>query len=155
MKKLYRIKHVPTGLYYKPGSENLSEKHGKIYQTGANILTYDTSGVVRVEIYNLNIIKKYGLILDKYRITTSLNIYHIPASEFIKEFVGGWEIIPESKLINILGSSIKTDVLCDCGELNKDSEGYPYAYDRNNDSIIYSHKCKNCGKIQFSKLESI
>lgn len=154
MKKLYRIKHVPTGLYYKPGDNNLSEKHGKVYQTGSSILSYFGGDIIKVEINNKNILKKYGLILDKYRITTSrsyLNIYHIPASEFIKEFVGGWEIIPESKLINILGSSIKTDVLCDCGELNKDLEGFPYAYDRNNDCIIYSHKCRCCRKIQFSK----
>lgn len=35
----YRVKHIPTGLYYKPGETNLS-KNGKIYQTGANILNY-------------------------------------------------------------------------------------------------------------------
>ena len=153
MKKLYRIKHVPTGLYYKPGNENLSEKHGKIYQTGANILTYDTSGIVSVEIMNINLIKKYDPYLSKYRRKSSLHIhiYDIPSSEFIKEYVGGWEIIPEDKLNNILGNSTKTDILCDCGELNKDLEGYPYAYDRNNDYIIYSHKCRCCGKIQFSK----
>lgn len=34
----YRIKHIPTGLYYKPGEVNLS-KTGKVYQTGCNVLT--------------------------------------------------------------------------------------------------------------------
>lgn len=36
----YRIKHIPTGLYYKPGqSSNLTIK-GKIYTGKTNILTY-------------------------------------------------------------------------------------------------------------------
>lgn len=35
--KAYRIKHVPTGLYYQParGGSNLSER-GKVYLTNAN-----------------------------------------------------------------------------------------------------------------------
>jgi hypothetical protein len=45
--KPYRIKHIPTGLYYKPGEVNLS-KNGKIYQTGANILNYLVDDVVRI-----------------------------------------------------------------------------------------------------------
>lgn len=35
----YRIKHKPTGLYYKPGDTNLSKK-GKIYTSGGNVLSY-------------------------------------------------------------------------------------------------------------------
>lgn len=35
----YRIKHKATGLYYKPGSPNLS-KIGKLYGTGNNGLNY-------------------------------------------------------------------------------------------------------------------
>ena len=34
----YRIKHVPTGLYYKPGEVNLS-KNGKAYPTGLSALS--------------------------------------------------------------------------------------------------------------------
>lgn len=43
--KAYRLKHIPTGLYYQPtkGSSNLS-KQGKVYLTNANALTYQ-SGV--------------------------------------------------------------------------------------------------------------
>ena len=37
--KAYRIKHVPTGLYYKPGIPNLSKK-GKIYGHGGDALTF-------------------------------------------------------------------------------------------------------------------
>lgn len=45
----YRIKHIPTGLYYKPGEVNLS-RTGKVYQTANNILTYVCRGVVPVEV---------------------------------------------------------------------------------------------------------
>ena len=35
----YRIKHVTTGLYYKPSKPYLS-KVGKVYHTGNNVLNY-------------------------------------------------------------------------------------------------------------------
>lgn len=40
--KAYRIKHIPTGLYYQPakGGSNLSEK-GKVYLTNANPFSYN------------------------------------------------------------------------------------------------------------------
>lgn len=43
----YRIKHVPTGLYYKPGEVNLT-KNGKIYTTGVNALSYFSRGYIPV-----------------------------------------------------------------------------------------------------------
>lgn len=43
--KPYRIKHIPTGLYYKPGKTNLS-KTGKVYMSGVNILNYTGADVV-------------------------------------------------------------------------------------------------------------
>lgn len=45
--KPYRIKHIPTGLYYKPGEVNLS-KNGKVYMTSGNILTYTDNPYVIV-----------------------------------------------------------------------------------------------------------
>lgn len=39
--KMYRIKHKPTGLYYKPGTPNLSTK-GKVYATGLSVMSYDS-----------------------------------------------------------------------------------------------------------------
>lgn len=45
--KPYRIKHVPTGLYYKPGKVNLS-KNGKVYTTGVNAFSYFTCGYIPV-----------------------------------------------------------------------------------------------------------
>lgn len=43
----YRIKHVPTGLYYKPGKVNLT-KNGKVYTTGVNAFSYFSSGYIPV-----------------------------------------------------------------------------------------------------------
>lgn len=37
--KPYRIKHIPTGLYYKPSTDTNLTKRGKAYTTGSNILT--------------------------------------------------------------------------------------------------------------------
>lgn len=45
--KPYRIKHVPTGLYYKPGEVNLT-KNGKVYTTGVNAFSYFTCGYIPV-----------------------------------------------------------------------------------------------------------
>ncbi len=39
----YRIKHKPSGLYYKPGEVNLS-KSGKVYFTKNNVFSYDGYG---------------------------------------------------------------------------------------------------------------
>ena len=43
----YRIKHIPTGLYYKPGEVNLT-KNGKVYTTGVNAFSYFTDGYIPV-----------------------------------------------------------------------------------------------------------
>ncbi|MDE6649783.1 MAG: hypothetical protein K2K45_07620 [Muribaculaceae bacterium] len=45
--KPYRIKHVPTGLYYKPGEVNLT-KNGKVYTTGVNAFSYFSHGYIPV-----------------------------------------------------------------------------------------------------------
>ena len=36
--KFHRVKHIPTGLYYQPGSNNLSEK-GKIYHNNHDVIS--------------------------------------------------------------------------------------------------------------------
>lgn len=42
---LYRIKHKPSGLYYKTGSANLSKKiFARIYTTKKNMLTCNNVG---------------------------------------------------------------------------------------------------------------
>lgn len=53
--KPYKLKHIPTGLYWQPISSRGSHfsKRGKIYQTKTNILTqsYFSDGRTRTEIW--------------------------------------------------------------------------------------------------------
>lgn len=43
---LYRIKHKPSGLYYKTGHTNLSKKvFARVYQTKSNALTCNNVGL--------------------------------------------------------------------------------------------------------------
>lgn len=85
--KPYRIKHIPTGLYYKPGEVNLS-KTGKVYQTANNILTYVCRGVVLVEVRKGSKIHE----ATKDKIQWEPSRYHpwhvvtkLPITEFEKE----------------------------------------------------------------------
>lgn len=45
--KPYRISHVPTGVYYRPGEVNLT-KNGKVYTMGVNALSYYSHGYIPV-----------------------------------------------------------------------------------------------------------
>lgn len=85
--KPYRIKHIPTGLYYKPGVSNLS-KTGKVYQTANNILTYVCRGVVPVEVRKGS--KIYEATKDKIQWESERFHYgcmaaKLPITEFEKE----------------------------------------------------------------------
>ena len=82
MKNPYRIKHEPTGLYYKPGSINLT-KNGKVYITGGSVLTsmadYD---YINCCVTNL----KYKKMLEDAGLEeSSWSRYRIPKSQFIIE----------------------------------------------------------------------
>ena len=39
LKKSYMLRHIPTGLYYKPGSGGTLSDKGKIYQSPGNFAT--------------------------------------------------------------------------------------------------------------------
>lgn len=85
--KPYRIKHIPTGLYYKPGEVNLS-KTGKVYQTANNILTYVCRGSVPVAVNKGS--KIYEATKDKIQWEPSRCQYwrvfaKLPITEFEKE----------------------------------------------------------------------
>lgn len=85
--KPYRIKHIPTGLYYKPVVPNLS-KTGKVYQTTNNALTYFCCGVVPVEVRKDS--KIYEATKDKIQWEPSRYHYgymiaKLPINEFEKE----------------------------------------------------------------------
>jgi hypothetical protein len=86
--KPYRIKHMPTGLYYKPsnGMSNLSTK-GKVYMTNNCGLSNNGCGLHCSVKKESSIIKRYGEQLSKNKIGEDYkNIYYLlPLKELTKE----------------------------------------------------------------------
>ena len=110
----YKIKHVKTGLYYKTGINNLTEK-GKVYASGNNVLTCNSSKIVKVVLkHNTSAFKKHSTLLDKYKIWTEPGVataYNIPKEEFIKETLCSWRIIPANTyglIFDDFAASIRT-----------------------------------------------
>ena len=65
--KPYRVKHVPTGLYYKPDEPQLSEKGGKIYTSKNCVIQY-------AEKFGIDIrIPKTSRVAKKYPVIKSLS----------------------------------------------------------------------------------
>ena len=62
----YRLKHIPTGLYYQPSKggrnqkNNLSET-GKIYSSNNNIISYSSGSdtEIRLRVTSKKLLKKY------------------------------------------------------------------------------------------------
>jgi hypothetical protein len=86
--KPYRIKHIPTGLYYKPskGGSNLSTK-GKVYLTANSGLRKEDKCLFCHVAKGSSIIKRYGELLGKYKIWENYKMvaYCLPVNEIIKE----------------------------------------------------------------------
>lgn len=83
----YRIKHIPTGLYYKPGERNLS-KTGKVYQTANNILTYVCRGYVHVSVRNgskIHEATKDKIQWEPQRFKSWICNAKLPITDFVKE----------------------------------------------------------------------
>ena len=84
----YRIKHTPTGLYYKPNSG--LTKGGKVYTTQSNVLTYFSGDTVSI---TLDVQKKQFkkfleyftplLYMGSHRSCT----YSIPKTDFEIEYI--------------------------------------------------------------------
>ena len=83
----YRIKHIPTGLYYKPGEVNLT-KNGKVYTTGVNAFSYFTDGYIPVSVRansKLHTSTKGVIQWGKTAYYPSRVSAKIPVEQFIKE----------------------------------------------------------------------
>ena len=81
----YRLKHKPTGLYYKPScATNLTSK-GKVYTTsGCALSYYDKEIKVSIQRYSTTY-KKFSELLEPYRSKTCKlyeDIYDIPRTHF-------------------------------------------------------------------------
>lgn len=91
--KPYRIKHIPSGLYYRPSTDTNLTKRGKAYTTGGNILTYSHSEYIHIslrvesEAYKKN--KEYfdplELYPNAYYKSSWRKLFRIPINDFTKE----------------------------------------------------------------------
>ena len=91
--KEYRIKHIPTGLYYKPTTDTNLTKRGKVYTTKGNILTCSNSEYIHIslrvesESYKKN--KEYfdplELYPNAYYKSSWRKLFRIPKNDFTKE----------------------------------------------------------------------
>lgn len=81
--EFYRLKHKPTGLYYKPGQGNNLTTKGKVYTTGGNALSYFSHGIpVRVKGKSLEVIKQHYLNIE---IKYGRAYVTIPREDFVME----------------------------------------------------------------------
>ena len=85
--KPYRIKHVPSGLYYKPGADSNLSRTGKIYPTNNNGVRSSYNGVVHISMRKSSpLIKKLGMYEWKEETYRYNQVYcKIPQSDFTKE----------------------------------------------------------------------
>lgn len=86
----YRIKHKPTGLYYKPSTGNNLSKNGKVYTTANSVITqykrYDY--LVITVLKNSTIDKMIGRLSDNFTWNNYDKIfYKVPKEEFEIEWI--------------------------------------------------------------------
>lgn len=62
-----------------------------------------------------------------------------------------WIPIPKNKLKSYLELICISNILCHCGKLNHNCKCIPYAYDKENNDIIFAGKCVECGEIFFTR----
>ena len=64
--KFHRVKHLPTGLYYQPGSTNLSEK-GKMYSSNSDVISANFGHCTPIRISKSSkVYLRHKEIIDKY-----------------------------------------------------------------------------------------
>lgn len=90
-RKIYKLKHKPTGLYYvKTGYEHISEK-GTVYSTGCNSLSSET--IVHMKTDNQDLIKRHLDVFEKVgqlKIEHNRQIYNFKTSKY--ETVENWYV---------------------------------------------------------------
>jgi len=83
---MYRLKHKPTGLYYKPFI-GLTNK-GKVYQTKGNLLTYSRGENVSISLdLTRKILKPHFDYFKLKRNNAYYSTYTLPKSDFEIEFI--------------------------------------------------------------------
>jgi hypothetical protein len=86
----YRIKHKPTGLYYKPSTGNNLSKIGKIYTTANSVLSQHKrdSFLIITVLKNSTLDKTVGRLSDNFTWNIYDKIfYKVPKEEFEIEWI--------------------------------------------------------------------
>lgn len=86
----YRIKHKPTGLYYKPSTGNNLSKIGKIYTTANSVLSQHKrdSFLIITVLKNSTLNKTVGRLSDNFTWNIYDKIfYKVPKEEFEIEYL--------------------------------------------------------------------
>jgi len=71
-----------------------------------------------------------------------------------KERDGNLELIPEGRLSGVLEyieESNMIDSICPKCESFISTKHYPYAYDSENNDVVYVSRCPNCGEVLYSR----
>lgn len=99
IKNMYRLKHIPTGLYYQPGENNLSTT-GKVYFTNSNVMSSCYSGgMIEMQVRrDGQIHKKYSHLswesvsykYGKVKIVTKI-------SDWVKEYIANDDLYTNSQ----------------------------------------------------------
>lgn len=81
--EFYRLKHKPTGLYYKPGQGNNLTTKGKVYTKGPCALNYFSAGIpVRAKGKTLEALKQHYLNIE---VKCGCAHVTIPREDFVME----------------------------------------------------------------------
>ena len=88
--KFHRVKHTPIGLYYQPGSTNLSEK-GKIYSSNSDVISANFGHCTHIRVSKSSkVYLKHKEIIDKigYEILTdAIIIFANTERDLVREMV--------------------------------------------------------------------
>lgn len=71
-----------------------------------------------------------------------------------KERDGNLELIPDNRLSDVLKyveESNESELICLNCESIISTKLHPYAYDAENNEVVYASRCPNCGEILYSK----
>lgn len=85
--KPHRIKHIPTGLYYKPGRNNLS-KVGYLYETKCDVLSFDKEYISLYMSAGNRIVTAHKELFSDWKPMTATEIVkRYPITDFVREEV--------------------------------------------------------------------
>lgn len=61
------------------------------------------------------------------------------------------KVIPDDIFKDRIRFPMKGSMICDCGILHENILLYPYAYDAENNEVIYASYCSNCRELMYTR----